>query len=143
MYLLHAMSGLGNGSWWVLDQLNRPFGDIYSSGWIRNRCIIPAEIFVLSGACIWIAGRLNRGHRRTTLIVVAVSWVLLFAYPTFSYWSKIVADSIDHPWFRPYLENLIARLGSLIAGTLLGAWLCARYKDENPSVMNTNRPELT
>lgn len=120
MCLLHAMSGMGNGSWWVLDQLNRPFAGSYNSGWIWSRCIIPAEIFILSGVCTWIACRLNRGYRRAMLVMVLIWWVLLFGYPTSSYWSGIVSDSIDHPWFRSYLGDFVARCFSVVAGTLVG-----------------------
>jgi len=126
-YLLHAS----------LDR------SIYNNGGIGSRGIVLVETFVISALCVWTARRLNRRYRRSMPAVILISWTLVFGYSTFTYWSRIVADSIDHPWFRPYFANFLLGFFSMIAGALLGGLLNMRNTGEGPASLPDRPPWLS
>jgi hypothetical protein len=141
MYLLHVVSAVGNGSWGALDRFNRPLTYLHGDWHIWIPWLVRAETFVVSATCGWIAGRLNRKYQRTMFATLALSWIVVFGYTTISYWSKILSDSVEHAWFRPYLADHIATFLAAIGGTVLGGWVSVHYPGERHSVSDTvNRP---
>ena len=116
---------------------------IYNNGGIWNQGIGLGETFVISALCVWTARRLNRRYRRSMPAVTLISWTLVFGYSTFTYWSRIAADSIDHPWFRPYLANFLLGFFSMIAGTLLGGLWNTRNTGEGPASLPDRPPWLS
>jgi hypothetical protein len=117
LYLTFQLCGRPDSSWWTLDDWNRAIAPSYSGAW---RWIVPPELFLFSAICGWLATRLNGRYPRATLATLLGLWTFWFALPAYPYWSKVAVESIDHPWFRPYLASFIVRFLAVITGTLAG-----------------------